>query len=142
MSSLRPLLLCALLLPACASQNRSYVSKHPELSAAHRQIIVSGKIPSGTAVAGMTHEQVKVAMGGFPLTFDKINGQEVWVYERKKLVATEFSEGFHNSRPRDSRTDSTALSDNVGGQADAVEKTSVFFTGDRATHAQFSEQPR
>src|SRR5260221_2234222 len=77
--------LCTLM--GCVNQGSSYASKHPELSQAHRQILVSGKVPSGDAVAGMTREQVKMAMGGGPATLDKIDGPDAWGFAHKKTVA-------------------------------------------------------
>jgi hypothetical protein len=135
------LLASATLLAGCANPGRSYAGRHPDLPAAHRQILLSGKIPGGTAVEGMTHEQVKIAMGGFPQTLDRVNNEEAWVYVRKKLVATELTTADYG--PRDSgagRRDPFMASDNTGPQTDVNEKTTVFFQGDRATHAQITEE--
>src|SRR5436309_410391 len=83
------LVLVGISFASCTSPGQSYVSKHPELSAAHRQIMATGKIPSGDAVAGMTHDQVRLAMNGAPATFDKINGEEAWIYLRKNTVVSD-----------------------------------------------------
>ncbi len=134
------LLLLLSILTGCTSPGRTYASKHPELSAEHRQIFVSGKIPNGTAVAGMTHDEVKMAMAGDPDTLDRIDGEEAWVYKRKKLVATEFTgPGDSASNSTSRRTDSLSAIDNTGPQMDVISKTTIFFRGDRATHAEVSE---
>jgi len=65
MKNTRFLLALALagLLSACGTLGQAYVKQHPELSAAHRQILLTGKIPDGDAVAGMTREQIQIVMG-------------------------------------------------------------------------------
>ena len=75
------------LLASCANQGQSYASQHPELSAAQRQILSTGTIPNGDAVAGMTRGQIRIAMKGDPTTFDRIEGEDVWIYVRQKAVA-------------------------------------------------------
>lgn len=140
MKPLLLLFLLASLCAGCANPAHSYVSKHPELPAAHREILHNGRIPAGTACAGMTQEQVRLAMGGFPTSQDRIGGEEAWIYSRKKLVATEFvgiEDQFSGSSSL--KTDSSGSADNVGRQTDAVVKTTVFFNGDRATHATVTE---
>jgi hypothetical protein len=89
----------------------------------------------------MTQEQVRLAMGGFPTSQDRINGEEAWIYTRKKLVATEFV-GIEDQfdRTASARSDSSGNADNIGRQAEVVMKTSIFFNGDRATHATVTEE--
>lgn len=131
----------ATILAGCANPGRDYAGKHPDLSVAHRQILQTGKIPSGDAVAGMTREQVTLAMGGGAQSFDKINGEDVWVYVRKKTLvgnlAAESAVG-----PSTSFNKTPSLSES-GGSAPGTEvniSTSIFFTGDRATHAENHEE--
>jgi len=47
----------------CSTPGSQYVRAHPELSAAHREILTTGTIPGGGAVEGMTKEQVISAIG-------------------------------------------------------------------------------
>ena len=128
-------------LTGCANPGQSYANKHPELSAAHRQILTRGSIPGGDAVAGMSREQVKLAMGGDPATFDKINGEDAWVYVHKKMVGNSSFDG--GERPGNSRMEtdhSFSQTENLGPRLDVDVKTTVFFQGDRATHAQVGEE--
>jgi outer membrane protein assembly factor BamE (lipoprotein component of BamABCDE complex) len=135
------LVLVGLLVASCTTPGQSYVSKHAELSAAHRQILATGKIPSGEAVAGMTHEQVRLAMNGAPATFDKINGEEAWIYLRKNTVVTDTIEppraaagsSLDNHEPFSSPA-------STGLETDGMVKTTIFFQGDRATHADVSKE--
>jgi hypothetical protein len=144
MHSIRSLLFVigtAVAVTGCASAGKTYAAKHPELTPEQRQIMTSGKIPGGTAVAGLTHEQVKIAMGGYPTTLDKISGEEAWIYVRKKLTATELtSADYGRTATTAGRADPFMASDNTGPQTDVNEKTTVFFQGDKATHAQVSEE--
>jgi len=132
--------ICAL--TGCVSQGQSYASKHPELSPAQRQILVSGKIPSGDAVAGLTRAQVKLAMGGDPATFDKINGEDAWVYVHKKAVARDASEDAGHAAPSSSFDSNRSFTEaeNFGPRTDVDVKTTIFFQGDRATHTQTTEE--
>jgi outer membrane protein assembly factor BamE (lipoprotein component of BamABCDE complex) len=141
MKPLLLLFLLASLCAGCANPAHTYANKHPELPAAHREILHNGRIPSGTACAGMTQEQVRLAMGGFPTSQDRIGGEEAWIYSRKKLVATEFT-GIEDPSARSSsmKSDASGTADNVGRQTDALVKTTIFFNGDRATHAQITEE--
>jgi hypothetical protein len=123
-------------LAGCANPGKSYADRYPELPAAHREILARGKIPSGDAVAGLTREQVKLAMGGDPTTFDKIGNEDAWIYIRKKAVGVEEFEEF--SRTGSSRMESThsyTQSSDFAPRVDVELKTTVFFKGDRATRA-------
>ena len=131
------------LISGCSTERSSYASSHPELPEAHRQIFRNGTIPGGNAVAGMTREQVRIAMGSGPTTFDVIEGQDVWIYTRRKPLETDLAEDFGNSA-------SSAFSGNrsmkkqkpAGRQMNPTVKTTIFFQGDRATHAQVTDGRR
>ena len=76
------LLLAACFISGCSTTPGSaYARKHPELSPGHRQILVTGIVPGGEVVKGMTKEQVKIAMGGNPTM---TRGENVWVYVGKR----------------------------------------------------------
>lgn len=127
-------------LTACANPGASYAAKHPELTPAQRQILARGKIPSGDAVAGMTREQVKIAMGGDPTTFDKVGDEDVWIYAHKKAVGQEsFEELNQSGSARMESTHSFTQAGHFAPRVDVEVKTSIFFQGDRATHAQSME---
>ena len=129
------------LFAGCVNPAKSYASKHPELTPAQRLIFTRGSIPSGDAVAGLSREQVKIAMGGDPVTYDKINGEDVWVYAHKKMVGNPSFDG--GERPGNSRMEtdhSFSRTEDLGPRTDVDVKTSIFFQGDRATHALESEE--
>lgn len=132
----------ALILAACANPGAGYASKHPELSAAHRQILARGEISSGDAVAGMTREQVKLALGE-PTSYDKIDGEDVWVYARKTSAGREdFDDLERSGSGTMDQTRSFTQRADFSPHADVEKRTMVFFTGDRATHAQFGQTDR
>jgi hypothetical protein len=133
----------ALALAACANPGSGYASRHPELTPAQRRIFQTARIPQGDDVAGLTREQVKIAMGGDPATFDKSNGDDVWIYVRKKAVARDGGSGDDVGREPNSSMNSTSSftdAEGFGPRMDIDEKTSVFFHGDRATRAQVTEE--
>ena len=141
---MKPLLLILLAavasLAGCANPGSSYAAKHPELSPAHRQILLRAKIPSGDAVAGMTREQVKLAMGSDPTTFDKIGAEDVWIYVRKKGVGRgSFDDERSGSSSMGSSLSFTESAD-FSPRVDVDLKTTIFFQGDRATHAQTTDE--
>ena len=128
-------------LAACANPGSSYAAKHPDLPSAHRQILLSGKIPSGDAVAGMTREQVKLAMGGDPTTFDKLGNEDVWIYARKKAVGTgSLDDRDYSTNSNREGTQSFTQSNDFAPRIDVELKTSIFFQGGRATRALNSEE--
>ena len=136
------LLIGAVFLTACANQRQSYVAQHPELSPAHRQIMATGKVPGGEAIAGMTREQVTTALGA-AASFDKVNGEDTWTYVRRKTAEMKKIEanmdaatpGSGFNKPL-SPTDPNAFGDNPNGN----EYTTIYFRGDLATHARVSDE--
>lgn len=124
----------------CATPGATYAKAHPELSPIHRQIITTGRIPGGATAAGMTMEQVKVAVGN-PTQREQLNGGEVWlyVYERfldidpRDAASTAFSSGPNSQR----NFTETA---NLGPRPSVVEKARVFFHGDRVTQVQLTRE--
>lgn len=109
-------LLSLSLLAGCSTPGSTYAKAHPELSSAHRQILVEGKIPGGSAVGGMTQEQVRMAIGN-PSTFEKINGEDAWVYDHETFPAIGTKDDFAST---------------------ANQKMTIFFRGDRAEYAQIT----
>lgn len=146
MNFTRPLLLlAALALAGCANARQTYVSKHPELSPAQRQLFVSGKIPPGDAVAGLTRDQVALVMGGDPSSYDKSEGEDVWVFRKDKPVEKSPDEAPPSASNASNFNDVPQLQSPDSGSysgPDAVVVTKVFFKGDRATHAQRYEEKR
>ena len=122
----------------CATPGQAYAKQHPELPAPQVQILNTGKIPDGTAVAGMTQEQVKLAMGIEPAQYTKIDGQDAWVYVQRKLSTTGITPtdtmGLNH---RDSRNQKPLEEGESHAPSDLPQiKTTVYFQGDRATRAE------
>jgi outer membrane protein assembly factor BamE (lipoprotein component of BamABCDE complex) len=132
--------LAILCLPACSTPGSQYAAAHPDLSPTHRRILVTGEIPGGNAVEGMTKEQIRIAAGN-PTSFEKVGGQDVWVYVRQKSLETSPANdpaNIYGSGPNQQRNfTETAL---IGPQPEIVEAKGVFFKGDRATYTQIRQQ--
>jgi outer membrane protein assembly factor BamE (lipoprotein component of BamABCDE complex) len=86
----------------------------------------------------MTKEQVGLAMGS-PATFLKINGDDAWVYVHQQYVDisprsdsnSTYGSGFNSQR---NFTETAKL----GPRPSIYEKTTIFFRGDRASHARIT----
>ena len=126
----------------CATPGSQYARAHPELSAAHREILSNGTIPGGSAVEGMTKDQVRLAVGN-PTRVEKFNGRDVWIYVHQRFVdvspgedrGSAFSSGSNNQR---NFTETAHL----GPRTSFNEVTTIFFDGDRATHTQITRERR
>ena len=129
-----------LCLSGCSTPGSQYAKAHPELSVAHRQIFVTGEIPGGLAVEGMTKEQIRLAVGN-PARFEKYNGQDVWVYVRQRFVDINPNadpSSTYGSAPNSQRNFTETA--NLGARPSINEMTKIFFNGDQATHAQISRE--
>jgi hypothetical protein len=129
-------LLIVFALCGCGTVGEKYVSQHPELSPEHQAILKTGKVPDGTAIAGMTREQVQLAMGIDPTQYTKIDGQDAWVYVRKRLAASSLSTSVPELDRRDSRNRSDLPEDRPSSQDQGFIKTTIFFQGEVATRAE------
>ena len=120
----------------CATPGASYAKAHPELSPVHRQILTAGEIPNGDAVAGMTKEQVRMAMGESPTSFDKNDGEDVWIYLhlRPRHAASQNDFSYNPNSSFDAHRTLTE-SDEFRARSQPTGKTVIFFKGDRATRA-------
>ncbi|MEA3210804.1 MAG: hypothetical protein QOE70_3861 [Chthoniobacter sp.] len=129
------------LLGGCATPRQTYTKQHPELSPQHRSILAAGQIPSGDAVAGMSREEVRITMGAEPATFDRIGDEDAWVYVRKKAVARKsFDESDRPSNFRSNSSFSSTEQTDFAPRIDVDVKTTIFFQGNRATHALITEE--
>ena len=124
----------------CATPGARYAKAHPELSAAHRQIITTGRIPGGTAAAGMTREQVQAAVGN-PRQREPLNGGEVWLYEHERFmdISPRDDAGAAFSSGPNSQRNFTETA-NLRPRPSVVEKARVFFRGDRVTQVQLTRE--
>ena len=136
------------LLSGCETPTKAYVKQHPELSAEHRKIILSGRIKYGDPVAGMTREQVRLVMGTDPDQFDSINGEDAWIWFKSKTALAKTESDADSSGPM--RNGGGGGSVGGGGKHDAKKsdsesapgearpnKLTVFFKGPIATRAEF-----
>lgn len=124
----------------CASPAQTYAKQHPELSAAQLQMLNTGKISDGTAVAGMTREQVQLVMGVEPTQYTKVDGQDAWVYITKKLSPMSISSANDATfSHRDNRSQhALAEGESHSPQDQPVTRTTIYFQGNVATKADVS----
>ena len=128
----------------CATPRQTYVSQHPELTAEHRKIIVAGQLADRDPVAGMTRQEIRLTMGVDPTQTTTINGEDVWVWvKRKGDSMTLLDDTTHSG------SSGTGSFSGVprGSDPDAVPKkrvqirTTVFFKGNLATRVDVTEEP-
>lgn len=126
------------LLAACASTAQTYAKQHPELPAAHAEILNTGKVPDGTAIAGMTREQVTLALGE-PTQYTKVDGHDAWVYVRRRLgtngISAANDPAFDHRDVRSQHSIAEAEGSHAPEDQQPV-KTTVHFDGDKATRAE------
>jgi len=124
------------LLSGCGTPGQTYAKQHPELPAPHRQILMTGKIPDGDAVAGMTREQIQIVMGVDATQYTKVDGHDAWVYVKKRLTSEPFSVAHSDFGQQDNRNrgmpDETAAQSPEGQRS---VKTTIIFDGNVATRA-------
>ena len=142
------LCLLAAVLSGCATPGQTYAGQHPELSAEQRKIFQSGKIPNGTAVAGLTREQVRLVMGRDPTQFTKVNGEDAWVWVRERLsvvgpaeeqMGTEMGGVGRDSGGGGASRYGTEASGNSAPREMKPARTTVYFQGGRATRAEVAD---
>lgn len=132
----------ATFLISCTTPAQKYAAANPDLSSEHRAILQAGKIPDGLAVAGMTKEQVRLAMGKSPTQFTTINGVDAWVYAKESdtqelaLRNAEITglQGKPGSTGAPNETQSTTP------HVKTSSKTIIFFHGDHAIRADVSRE--
>jgi len=129
-------------LAGCGGEAETYAKSHPELSAAQRKIMLTGKIPDGAAVAGMTRDQVRKAMGRDPSTFDKVGNQDVWIFSHHKMILHGYEPvaGPSDYALDKHGTGDTNSSESQSALPDILVKTAVYFNGNLADHAQTTEE--
>jgi hypothetical protein len=126
--------LAFLCLPGCSTPGSEYAKAHPELPPAHREILKNGKAPGGLAVEGMTKEQVRLALGN-PTTLEHFNEGDAWIYAHESPADGPAEKEDSGMGGRGSKKAGASAA-----RAMMVEKTTIFFHGDRATQAQISKE--
>jgi outer membrane protein assembly factor BamE (lipoprotein component of BamABCDE complex) len=123
-------LLTAFSYSGCETPGAAYVKQHPELSPAQRKIFIEKKITDVHAVAGLTKEQLRVALGE-PTQFDNIEGDEAWIYLRSGSGAGSVSRlGVAGGDLGGMAPAQMSSGTNAGNV-----RTTIFFDGDQATRA-------
>ena len=127
----------ALFLGCQSSPGKTYAKQHPELTPQQREIFMKKKVTDVSAVAGLTKEQLRIALGE-PTQFENVEGVESWIYIRRN---TEM-DAENNMRAVMSGTDRGSMSGaGIGGThpSDYVPvnnlRTTIFFNGNTATRA-------
>lgn len=135
--------LVATLLAGCASPRQEYINRHPQLTAEHRRIMAAGKLIDRDPVAGMTREEIQLTMGVEPTQATSINGEEVWVWVKRKPEPLSMMDGSDRAS---SGTGSGSFS-NIPRESDQPPqkkvnlRTTVFFEGNLATRVDVTEEP-
>ncbi len=136
------LVLLSSFLAACASPGRAYAEKRPEMSPEHREILSTGHVPIGTAVAGLTRQEVRLAMGRDPSQFSKEDGLDAWIFAPDANGPPALGGENRDVRTRDSGGIGTFAGSAAapgGAQEPTFQKSTakitVYFRGDRAVRA-------
>ncbi len=128
-------LLSSVVFSSCASSGKSYADSHPSLTAEQKNIVVKGKIPDGSAVAGMTKEDIRATMRGDPSQFTTVNGTEAWVYVRDSDDGPSLAPEMQNTSPGHMGGDPTVSAAEMDAGLVKVH-TTVLFENGRATRAE------
>lgn len=125
-------LMTAFLYPGCETPGTAYVKQHPELTPQQRQIFIQKKVSDIHAVAGLTKQQIRVALGE-PTQFDNIEGDEAWVYIQGPGASSPGSVSRLGVAGGD--LGGLAPGQGSGGLNAGGVRTTIFFDGDQATRA-------
>ena len=125
----------------CSTSQQAYLSRHPELSTEHRKIIAAGRLADRDAVAGMTRDQIRLTMGSDPTQLTSINGEDAWVWVRRKGGAGSF-EPMNRSGERDRGSFGRIEKTQESVATPKVQvRTTVVFQGNQATRVDVTESP-
>lgn len=131
----------AFCLSSCATERQAYLGQHPEVSAEHRKLIEAGKLADRDPVAGMTREQIRLTMGKDPWQVTKINGEDAWIWVKKKTDSlTMVGESNHSGSTGTGSFANMPKSDDPEPKTRVMTRTTVFFRGDIATHVDVTEE--
>jgi hypothetical protein len=139
-------ILCTL--AGCANPGMNYADAHPNLSPEHRRIMLTGKIPDGADVAGLTKEEIRLAEGADPDQFTKVDGMDAWVYIRQhsRNVSANDLAGHEGRGGGEHGGSSWGNHEPEPGNTAEMETekgsltTTIIFQGDRAIRAQVSRE--
>lgn len=103
----------------------------------------AGKLIDRDPVAGMTREEIRLTMGVDPTQATSINGEEAWIWVKKKPEPLSMMEGTDRAS---SGTGSGSFA-NMPRESDQTPtkrvnvRTTVFFQGNQATKVDVTEEP-
>jgi len=97
-------------------------------------------MPGGEAVAGMTKEQVRLAMDGNPTTYRRINGQEVWIYANRGPSLSKSVNDFSTAPDSTSERNRNFTETDEFAATHTRRRFMIYFQGDRAVRCQITEE--
>ena len=143
MKSVSVLIPIAFLICGCTSPSGSlYVQRHPELTAEQKKIFTEKKITSGTEVAGLTKDQIRLIMGKEPAHYENMaGGENAWIYEKEIHHYGDLAPQLGNGPAAQM---GILIAPTDADQVFPFEVTTIYFKGDVATHAQVTrdQHPR
>jgi outer membrane protein assembly factor BamE (lipoprotein component of BamABCDE complex) len=137
------LLLIALLYSGCETPGRAYAKGHPELSPQQRKIFLERRVSDINAVAGLTKEQIRLALGE-PTQIDAIDGSDAWIFIRSKSGGGNASGGTLGPQMETPGVGGSGMAPQMGPM-ERIEKgnvrTTIYFEEDRASRATVAYEP-
>ncbi len=136
-------LAAASLFTGCTTPRQDYMAQHPELKPEHRKIMAAGVFKDNDPVAGMTRDAVRLTMGTDPAQVTTINGEDAWIWVKKKGDSLTMIDESNHSGGSGSGTFSGLPPDNGDDpkKKRSIVRTTVFFRGDLATRVDVTEEP-
>jgi len=126
----------------CTSPRQDYMAQHPELKPEHRKIMAAGVFKDHDPVAGMTRDAVRLTMGTDPAQVTTVNGEDAWIWIKKKGDAlTMIDESNHSGGPGSGTFSGLPADNGDNPKKRSIVRTTVFFRGDLATRVDVTEEP-
>jgi len=125
----------------CTTPRQDYIAQHPELSPEHRKIVAAGTFKDHDPVAGMTRDAVRLTMGTDPAQVTKVNGEDAWIWIKKKGDSlTMMDESNHSGGPGSGTFSGLPPENDHEPKKRSIVRTTVFFRGDTATRVDVTEE--
>ena len=130
------------LFTGCTTPCQDYIAQHPELKPEHRKIMAAGVFKDHDPVAGMTRDAVRLTMGTDPAQVTKIDGEDAWIWIKKKGDSlTMIDETNHSGGPGSGTFNGLPADNDHEPRKRSIVRTTVFFRGDLATRVDVTEEP-
>ena len=125
----------------CTTPRQDYIAQHPELKPEQRKIVAAGALKDHDPVAGMTRDAIRLTMGTDPTQMTSINGEDAWVWIKKKGDSlTMLDETNHSAGTGSGSFSDLPAEDGGRTKKRSVVRTTVFFRGDAATRVDVTEE--